>query len=259
MEGAEPALDVHGVPAGAQAAALQRAELGGRVRASCDHLMEGVLQSHGIVVRSLVLRSRGQGRVTGGSPGTATQQVSQKSWARLGGPDSTSPSCSKASGKSPVPVFISLQEGGWIRSGCANEVQVLPQPRLASLRLIITSPRKLGTKPRRQLFTDTIKSRQHPLGSATRQCRPGLEPMPTLSVLQMQLRDDRETGHVPCTKPCISPLTGMGRVRKTAGQGGKMLGLLRSHCVSRQHVQNSQVQNCRTYIPRNAAHQPIHS
>lgn len=55
MEGAEPSLNVGGVPAGDQAAALQGTQLGGRIWAGCDHLVEGVLQGHGVIMGALVL------------------------------------------------------------------------------------------------------------------------------------------------------------------------------------------------------------
>lgn len=62
MKGAEPALNVGGVPAGDQAAVLEGPQLQGRVRPSRDHLVEGVLQGHWVIVGSLVLQARGQGQ-----------------------------------------------------------------------------------------------------------------------------------------------------------------------------------------------------
>lgn len=58
MKGAEPALDVGGVPAGDQAAVLEGTQLQGRVGPSRDHLVKGVLQGHWVIVCALVLRGR---------------------------------------------------------------------------------------------------------------------------------------------------------------------------------------------------------
>ena len=62
MKGAEPALNVGGVPAGDQAAVLEGTQLHGRVRPSRDHLVKGVLQGHWVVMGSLVLCARGEGQ-----------------------------------------------------------------------------------------------------------------------------------------------------------------------------------------------------
>lgn len=70
VKGAEPALNVGGVPAGDQAAVLQGTQLRGRVGPGRDHLVEGVLQGHGVIVGSLVLRARGEvGRSLGRQAG----------------------------------------------------------------------------------------------------------------------------------------------------------------------------------------------
>lgn len=55
MEAVEPALNVRGVPARHQAAVLQGPELGSSLGPGRDHLVEGVLQGHRVVVGSLVL------------------------------------------------------------------------------------------------------------------------------------------------------------------------------------------------------------
>lgn len=55
VEAVEPALDVRGVPARHQAAVLQGPELGSGLGPGRDHLVEGVLQGHRVVVGSLVL------------------------------------------------------------------------------------------------------------------------------------------------------------------------------------------------------------
>lgn len=57
MKGAEPALDVGGVPAGDQAAVLEGAQFQGCVRPSRDNLMESVLQGYRVIVGSLVLQT----------------------------------------------------------------------------------------------------------------------------------------------------------------------------------------------------------
>lgn len=62
VKGAEPALDVGGVPAGDQAAALKGTQLRGRVRPCRDHLVKGVLQGHWVIVGSLVLWAKDRGQ-----------------------------------------------------------------------------------------------------------------------------------------------------------------------------------------------------
>ena len=60
MKGAEPALDVGGIPAGDQAAVLEGTQFQGCIWRSCDHLVEGVLQGHRVIMGSLVLQTRGE-------------------------------------------------------------------------------------------------------------------------------------------------------------------------------------------------------
>lgn len=62
MKGAEPALNVGGVPAGDQAAALEGPQLQGRIRPSRDHFVEGILQGHWVIMGSLVLQVREEGQ-----------------------------------------------------------------------------------------------------------------------------------------------------------------------------------------------------
>ena len=57
MKGAEPALDVGGVPARHQAAVLEGAQFQGCVGPSSDHLMESVLQGYRVIMGSLVLQT----------------------------------------------------------------------------------------------------------------------------------------------------------------------------------------------------------
>lgn len=61
VKGAEPALNVGGIPAGDQAAVLEGAQFQGCIgRSSCDHLVEGVLQGYWVIMGSLVLQTRGE-------------------------------------------------------------------------------------------------------------------------------------------------------------------------------------------------------
>lgn len=60
MKGAEPALDVGGIPARDQAAVLEGAQFQGCVGPSSDHLMESVLQGYRVIVGSLVLQTSGE-------------------------------------------------------------------------------------------------------------------------------------------------------------------------------------------------------
>lgn len=116
VKGAEPALNVGGVPAGDQAAVLQGTQLQGRVGPGRDHLVEGVLQGHGVIVGSLVLRARGEGRqVTWRASRKKLEWASSYEAARALG--SSLPSVSRLpSGKSlPLPALVSssLQDTNW--------------------------------------------------------------------------------------------------------------------------------------------------
>lgn len=58
MEGAEPAFNMRGIPARDQATVLEGTQLCRCIRASCDHLMKGILKGHWVIVGSLVLQAR---------------------------------------------------------------------------------------------------------------------------------------------------------------------------------------------------------
>lgn len=111
VKGAEPVLNVDGVPAWNQAAILESTQLQGSIRPSCDHLVEGVLQGHWVVMGSLVLRARGEGQhVTWRAQRKtllwdSSHEVARKPWAEIRSPGSVS-HYRLTSGKSLAPLSL---------------------------------------------------------------------------------------------------------------------------------------------------------
>lgn len=132
VKGAEPVLNVDGVPAWDQAAVLESTQLQGSVRPSCDHLVEGVLQRHWVVVGSLVLRARGEGQHVPRRAQRKTllwdssHEVARRPWAEIRSPGfkcwlclTLSSHLREVTGPSELR-FPFLQDVSWARSTSPN-------------------------------------------------------------------------------------------------------------------------------------------
>lgn len=151
VKGAEPVLNVDGIPAWNQAAVLESTQLQGSVRPSCDHLVEGVLQGHWVVMGSLVLRARGEGQhVTRRAQRKmllwdSSHEVARRPWAEIRSPGFKSWLClalpshlREVTGPSE-PRFPILQDVSWARSAFPN----VGHPHTISVISVIATNRRV--------------------------------------------------------------------------------------------------------------------